>query len=57
VSANLLQRKYLPEYVNEQFDPDKIYDRMIKLLDKLTAKISKLTKENKNLQRKAGINK
>lgn len=33
VSANLLQRKFLPDCVNEKFDPDRIYDRVIKLLE------------------------
>lgn len=34
VSANMLQRKYLPEHVNEKFDPDKIYERILKLINK-----------------------
>ncbi|CAD8171845.1 unnamed protein product [Paramecium pentaurelia] len=42
VSANQLQRKYLTENVNEKFDPDKIYERIIKLVDNLKAQISNL---------------
>ncbi|CAD8078696.1 unnamed protein product [Paramecium sonneborni] len=42
VSANQLQRKYLTENVNEKFDPEKIYERIIKLVDNLKAQISNL---------------
>ncbi|EGR28817.1 hypothetical protein IMG5_168530 [Ichthyophthirius multifiliis] len=42
VSANLLQRKYLPLFVNEKFDPDKIYERILKLVNNLNAENFKL---------------
>ncbi|KAL4463912.1 hypothetical protein ABPG74_005849 [Tetrahymena malaccensis] len=51
VSANLLQRKYLPEYVNEKFDPDKIYERILKLVNKLNAENFKLKAQIKQLKR------
>lgn len=51
MSANLLQRKYFPENVNEKFDPDKIYDRVLKYVDNLHSQIFKLTTENKFLKR------
>lgn len=39
VSANMLQRKYMPEFVNENFDPDKIYERILKLVDSLNRQV------------------
>jgi hypothetical protein len=35
VSANQLMRKFFPEHVNEKFDPDKVYERLTKYVDKL----------------------
>ena len=35
VIANVLQRKYFQENVNEKFDPDKIYARIIGKIDKM----------------------
>lgn len=42
VSANQLQREFFPQFVNEKFDPDKIYDRIFKMM-------KKLMKENERL--------
>lgn len=55
VSANMLQRKYLPEHVNEKFDPDKIYERILKLVNKLNSENFKLSVENRELRRKVGV--
>lgn len=42
VVANVLQRKFFPENVNEKFDPDKIYSRIIQ-------KIANLENQRENL--------
>lgn len=44
VSANQLQREFFPEFVNDRFDPEKIYERIFKML-------KNLTKENERLKR------
>ncbi|EGR31591.1 hypothetical protein IMG5_106430 [Ichthyophthirius multifiliis] len=51
VSANILQRKYLPESVNEKFEPDKIYARILKLINKLNSENYKLNAQIKQLKR------
>ncbi|KAM3136163.1 hypothetical protein pb186bvf_011785 [Paramecium bursaria] len=55
VSANLLQRKYLPENVNLKFAPDKIYDRLVKLLDSMNAQLQNLQHQNKILLQKQKV--
>ena len=53
VSANQLQRDFFPGAANEKFDPDKIYERVYKMM-------KKLVKENEKLKgvgvEKGGIN-
>ena len=45
--ANVLQRKYFQENVNEKFDPDKIYARIVGKIDKMeTEKASLLSELN-----------
>lgn len=41
VSANQLLRRYFPSHVNERFDPDKIYEKVHKYIDKLHLEIKK----------------
>ena len=55
VSANLLQRKYLPEHVNEKFNPEKIYEKILNLVNKLNSQNFNLKVENRELRRKYGI--
>jgi len=37
----------MPDFINNKFDPDKIYDRIAKLLDSLNPYIVKLTRQKK----------
>lgn len=41
VSANQLLRAYFPEHVNDKFDPDKVYERIHKYIDKLHYELKK----------------
>ncbi|KRW99038.1 hypothetical protein PPERSA_11639 [Pseudocohnilembus persalinus] len=50
VSANQLQRQYLPDNVNNKFDPDKIYELILKLLKQKDSKIKNLTSQIVNLK-------
>lgn len=43
--------RYLPEFVNEKFDPDKIYERILKLVNQLNAENAKLKVKIKSLKR------
>ena len=49
VSANQLQREFFPGVANEKFDPEKIYERIFKMM-------KKLVKENEKLKKKGGTN-
>lgn len=50
ISANVLQRKFFPEYVNDKFDPDKIYERISNLIQQLKGDIIKQKTEINNLR-------
>lgn len=50
VHANVLQRKFFPENVNEKFDPDKIYERITQFINQLKGEILKLRTENNNIK-------
>lgn len=47
VSANQLQREFFPNCVNEQFDPDKIYERIFKMLKNLKKENERLKVSNR----------
>ncbi|CAK59062.1 unnamed protein product (macronuclear) [Paramecium tetraurelia] len=51
VSANLLQRKYFPEEVNLKFDPDKIYDRLVKYIDNQSSVILGYQNREKDMKK------
>lgn len=50
INANLLQRKFFPENVNDKFNPEKIYDRISDLIQQLKGDILKQKTEINNLR-------
>jgi hypothetical protein len=50
VSANHLQRRYFPESVNEKYEPDKVYERIIKFILDLENANKKLKDEIRDLK-------
>jgi vacuolar-type H+-ATPase subunit I/STV1 len=50
VSANQLVRRYFPFAINEKFDPDKIYERTHKYIDKLQREIKRLNPKSEELK-------
>lgn len=52
VSANQLQREFFPNCVNEQFDPDKIYERIFKMMKNLKKENERLKGLNNTQEKK-----
>lgn len=50
VSANQLVRRYFPFAINEKFDPDKIYERTHKYIDKLQRELKRLNPKSEELK-------
>lgn len=50
VHANVLQRKFFPENVNEKFEPEKIYERITQFINQLKGEILKFKTENNNIK-------
>jgi len=50
VHANILQRKYFPDNVNDKYDPGIVYDKITKKIDHLLHRISKLETANNSLK-------
>jgi hypothetical protein len=49
VSANQLLRRYFPGAANEKFDPDKVYEKLHKYIDKLHLELKRVNPKYKEI--------